>query len=100
MCFYRLLQCVGVKNFDQLAFHHVQDVNGYLKRYERVIISVHATTLRPKNNFGVPQKLQKVFDGLNNDQEVIVVFFGNPLILNNIYDFTNVDAILLAYSSS
>lgn len=70
------------------------------KSNKKVVISVHATTVRPKDYFGMPQRLQQLFDQFREQQDVSVVFFGNPLLLNNIYDFSNVDAIVLAYENN
>lgn len=83
-------------SFDEVNSGSFKD----FKKNQKVVISVHATTVRPKDHFGMPQRLQQLFDQFSENQEVSVVFFGNPLLLNNVYDFSKVDAIVVAYENN
>lgn len=77
-----------------------QGINLILDGYERVIVTVHASTVRPRNNFGMPENLNSLLAQLNPKQSNTIVFFGNPLLLNNGYQFSNIQSLIVAYEDN
>lgn len=71
-----------------------------LEKYKTIVVSVHATTVRPKNNFGIPLNIQNLLNKLPLASNTSFILFGNPLALNSNFDFTNVDAIVVGYENN
>ncbi len=68
--------------------------------YDKVIITIHATTVRPRDNFGIPGNLDAFFKKMTKKTENTVVFFGNPLALGKNYDFTGIHSVIVAYENN
>ncbi|MBX2949667.1 MAG: serine hydrolase [Crocinitomicaceae bacterium] len=68
--------------------------------YATIIVTVHATTVRPKDNVGMPGNLNAVFQQLPTTTNNTVVVFGNPLALSNNYDFSNIHSLIVAYENN
>jgi beta-N-acetylhexosaminidase len=68
--------------------------------YSKVIVTLHATTVRPKDNFGLPSNLNAVLKQLTQSTKNTVVIFGNPLALTKNYDFSNVQSVVVAYENN
>lgn len=84
-----------------LSFEEVEKGTSLkLDDYDKVIVTLHATTVRPRDNFGMPKNLGGIFEQLTDQSKNTVVFFGNPLALIKAYDLTNVDAVVVAYENN
>lgn len=83
-------------SFDDIDKGKAIKVKGYLK----VIVTVHATTVRAKDNYGTPKNLNAVFESLSQNTDNTVVFFGNPMMLTGSYNFSNVQSIIVAYENN
>jgi beta-N-acetylhexosaminidase len=68
-----------------------------LKKYDRVIISIHQMTNKVAGNFGLTTEELSLIQNINRQQEVILVVFGSPYSLKY---FENIDHILMAYEDS
>lgn len=68
-----------------------------LKRYDRVIISLHYLTNKVAGNFGLTNAALSLIQNINRQQEVILVIFGSPYSLKF---FENMDHILMAYEDN
>ncbi|MEP6794406.1 MAG: glycoside hydrolase family 3 N-terminal domain-containing protein, partial [Saprospiraceae bacterium] len=68
-----------------------------LKGYSRVIVSIHALTNKPADNFGLTKDILQLVQNLNRQQEIIVVIFGSPYSLKF---FENIDHLIMAYEDS
>ncbi len=68
-----------------------------LKGYSRVIVSIHALTNKPADNFGLTKDILQLVQNLNRQQEIIVVIFGSPYSLKY---FENIDHLIMAYEDS
>ena len=68
-----------------------------LKKYERVIISIHQMTNKVGSNFGLTTKELTLIQNINRQNEVILVIFGSPYSLKY---FENIDHILMAYEDT
>lgn len=68
-----------------------------LKKYDRVIISIHQMTNKVANNFGLTSQELALIQNINRQQEVILVIFGSPYSLKY---FENIDHILMAYEDN
>ena len=71
-----------------------------LQKYKTIVVSIHASTVRPKNNYGIPANVQQLFNKIPASANASVVFFGNPLALTANYDFTSIDAVIVAYENN
>jgi beta-glucosidase-like glycosyl hydrolase/CubicO group peptidase (beta-lactamase class C family) len=68
-----------------------------LKKYDRVIISLHQMTNKATGNFGLTTEELTLIQNINRQQEVILVVFGNPYSLKY---FENIDHIIMAYEDT
>lgn len=75
-------------------------VNLKTEGYSKIILTLHATTVRPKSNFGMPDNLNTIFRKLTESTQNTVVLFGNPLALSENYDFSNVQSVIVAYENN
>ncbi len=65
-----------------------------------VIVSVHATSLKPANNFSLPTSLEVLVQSLPANTPKTLVVFGNPLALKSIKGSEKFDAILIGYENN
>ncbi len=68
-----------------------------LRKYDRVIISIHQMTNKVASNFGLTRDELALIQNVNRQQDVILVVFGNPYSLKY---FENIDHILMAYEDN
>ncbi len=68
--------------------------------YQKVIVTLHATTVRSKDNFGIPKNIGPFLKSISSKCEVTLVLFGNPLALNQISDLTTTHAVIVAYENN
>lgn len=76
-------------------------LGGKLTDYSRVITTVHATSLRPADNFSIPPDLGKWTEVLPNDIPNILVLFTNPLLIRHNKELTTrFKSVILAYENN
>ncbi len=83
-------------------FHAEHNLNGLdektllkdLKKYNRVIISLHNLNTSVAKNFGLSNAELSLIQLINRQNEVILVVFGSPYSLKY---FENIDHVLMAY---
>ncbi|HEY3386854.1 MAG TPA: glycoside hydrolase family 3 N-terminal domain-containing protein [Saprospiraceae bacterium] len=68
-----------------------------LKKYNRVIISIHQMTNKVAGNFGLTSEELTLIQNINRQQEVILIVFGSPYSLKY---FENIDHIIMAYEDT
>lgn len=68
-----------------------------LRKYDRVIISLHQMTNKVATDFGLTRDELALIQNINRQQEVILVIFGSPYSLKF---FENIDHILMAYEDN
>lgn len=66
----------------------------------QIIVSLHATSLKPANNFSLPTSLTTVVSQLPKTTPKTLVLFGNPLALNKMDGLDQFDAIIVAYENN
>lgn len=85
-----------------LSFENVANgkLASKLEGYERIIVTVHATTVTTKENFGITSKLQAVLNSLPKSSNNTLVIFGNPLVLTNNYDLSSIHSLIVGYENN
>lgn len=68
-------------------------------KYDVIITSLHANTVRPKNNFGFGLKWKEFLQILPMDKQNILVLFGNPLVLRTDVDLSKFSSIIVGYEN-
>jgi CubicO group peptidase (beta-lactamase class C family) len=68
-----------------------------LKKYDRVIISLHNLNNKVVGDFGLTSDELTLIQNINREEEVILVVFGSPYSLKF---FENIDHVILAYEDS
>lgn len=90
-------------NIDHYHYLNAEDaLNDFSKKmgnYDIIITALHANTVRPKNNFGFGQKYKEFLEILPKEKKNILVLFGNPLVLKDNIDHSNLQSIIVAYEN-
>lgn len=68
-----------------------------VKKYNRLIVSIHALNNKPGDNYGLTNEILQLVQNLNRQQEIIVVVFGSPYSLKF---FENIDHLIVAYEDN
>jgi beta-N-acetylhexosaminidase len=68
-----------------------------LKKYDRVIVSIHNMTSKVASQFGLTTEELGLIQNINREQEMILVVFGSPYSLKY---FENIDHLIMAYEDS
>ena len=100
--FSKTLNDFGLFEEQILSFEQLENAKlpSKLEDFDEIIVTVHATTLTTKENFGISSKLQNVINSLPKTSKNILVLFGNPLVLTNNYDLTNIQSLVVAYENN
>ncbi len=69
-------------------------------QYDLIIVALHSGTVRPVNNFGYGNDLNKFIASIPANKETVLVVFGNPLVLQNNIDLSTVDAVMVGYENN
>ena len=69
-------------------------------QYDVIIVALHSGTVRPINNFGYGNDLNKFIASIPANKESILVLFGNPLVFQNNTDLSTVDAVMVGYENN
>lgn len=83
-------------SFEQIQKGIQLNTNGY----DRVIVTLHATTVLPKDNFGTPANINAYLKQFSKKTENTLVIFGNPLILSQSMDVSNFQSLVVAYENN
>jgi beta-glucosidase-like glycosyl hydrolase/CubicO group peptidase (beta-lactamase class C family) len=70
------------------------------KEYDNIFVNISASNMSAENDYHYPAGWRALLDALPAEANVYVILFGNPYVANDETDFTNVDAVLLAYQQS
>jgi beta-glucosidase-like glycosyl hydrolase/CubicO group peptidase (beta-lactamase class C family) len=87
-------------------FHYYSNVEAivkfaeYVDKYDQVILTLHASTVRPRNNYGFGDDLSTLFQLFNSSKNTTLVLFGNPLVLNSTIDLTAFKSVVLGYENN
>jgi len=71
-----------------------------LKKYEKVIVSVHNLSTSRSKNYGITQQLLNVFAELSFSTQLTVNVFGNPYALGRLPGIEHANALLFSYRKS
>ena len=71
-----------------------------LKKYDKVILSLHKMSSRRSENYGVSQPLLDAVAELSFSTELIINVFGNPYSLGRMPGLEHADALLFSFSQT
>lgn len=71
-----------------------------LKKYDKVILSLHKMSSRRSKNYGVTQDMLNAIAELSFSTELIINVFGNPYSLARITGIEHANALLFSYSQT
>lgn len=69
----------------------------FLKNYDLIILSMHGTTMRASNGFGVSENAANFIDSVMASYPTIFVDFGNAYTLTRFKNLSKAKAVVLAY---
>jgi CubicO group peptidase (beta-lactamase class C family)/beta-glucosidase-like glycosyl hydrolase len=69
----------------------------FLKNYDLVIISLHGTTMRASNGFGISENAAAFIDSVLSNYKTVFVDFGNAYTLTRFTKLSQAEALVLAY---
>ncbi|REJ83527.1 MAG: hypothetical protein DWQ44_03485 [Bacteroidetes bacterium] len=69
----------------------------YLVNYDLVIVSLHGTTMKAQNNYGVTRVSEIFIDSVLNTYKTVFVNFGNAYTLSRFRNLKSAQAVVLAY---
>lgn len=72
----------------------------YVDKYDQVILSLHASTVRPRNNYGFGDDLPALFQLFKSSKNTTLVLFGNPLVLAANADLSSFQSVVLGYENN
>lgn len=67
---------------------------------DRIIIAVHDTDSRPQKQFGIDSVYYSILTSFAKENDVVFVYFGNPLALSLIDGFDNFKAIMISFQNT
>lgn len=70
-----------------------------ITQFDMVITSLHATSVRSANDYGMPSKWRDWMKFLSPEKKNIVALFGNPLVLKENCDLSNVQTVIIGYEN-
>ncbi len=78
----------------------VDSIVAVLSAYQKVIISIHNTTTKPQQNYGITESMNAVIEKLSLRTKVAVVLFGNTYCLNRLSIPQSCKALVIAYEDT
>lgn len=78
----------------------IAEFSKYVDKYDQVILSLHASTVRPRNNYGFGDDLPALFQLFKSSKNTTLVLFGNPLVLASNTDLTSFQSVVLGYENN
>jgi beta-glucosidase-like glycosyl hydrolase/CubicO group peptidase (beta-lactamase class C family) len=70
---------------------------GFLANYDYVIVSLHGTTMKAQNNFGISEAANKFIDSVLISYKTVFVNFGNAYTLTRFNNLKSAQSLILAY---
>jgi beta-N-acetylhexosaminidase len=96
----------GIELFDDVPYRHyftlkeaISELKNEKLNADLVIYSLHPTTVRPKNQFGIGVSADEL-NLLPKGKSTVMVFFGNPLYLASKGSTDGFDAVVVAYENN
>jgi beta-N-acetylhexosaminidase len=83
-------------NYDSLLAHFPKN----LDQYDVIITALHATSVRPKDHYGMGADFHELFAQLPTKKQNILAIFGNPLFVQELTNLSAFDAIVLGYENN
>jgi beta-N-acetylhexosaminidase len=68
-----------------------------LSKYDVVIATLVNTSNKPERNFGVTNESVRILNSVGESSKVILSVLANPYALNTLKDFSNIEAVIVAY---
>jgi CubicO group peptidase (beta-lactamase class C family) len=68
-----------------------------LSKYDVVIAALVNTSNKPERNFGVTNESVRILNSVGESSKVILSVLANPYALNTLKDFSNIEAVVVAY---
>lgn len=95
---YTNVNCFSVskENLDSKMDELVNKFSGF----KTVILSVHNTTTKPQQNFGITDGMDKIISRLATKTNLVVVVFGNTYCLNKLPSISNAKASVISYEDT
>lgn len=90
-------------DFDVYHFYSPQEaierLKNKLEKYDYIVTSVHASTVRSSENYGVSKSIDSWIETIPTKSKSIVCLFGNPYALSHWTSSIQVDALVVAYEN-
>ena len=89
---------------DHFHFYTIEEakerLGNELEKYDLIITALHANTVRPRNDFGMPNGWREWISSIPKDKEKALILFGNPLALKDKVELKNIQTIVLGYENN
>jgi len=77
----------------------LQKFKSKIDDYDLVITTLHAGSVRPRNDFRMPKKWRDWLGAVSNADKSALVLFGNPLALKNNVDLSGINSVVIGYEN-
>ncbi|MGB0915040.1 MAG: glycoside hydrolase family 3 N-terminal domain-containing protein [Crocinitomicaceae bacterium] len=71
-----------------------------LNQYDLVITTLHAKSVRTRNDYGMPKGWRNWLSSLDPAKQNALVVFGNPLCLSQSVDLSNIETVIIGYENN
>ncbi len=78
----------------------IESVFNQLNEYDRVIISVHNTSINAAKNFGLTPQMLSMIEKVSKKKGSVICVFGNPYVLGKLTGLEDYDAVIQAYEDT
>lgn len=79
---------------------NIESLINQLDEYDRVIVSIHNTTINASRNFGISPQMLAMIEKIGELKGSVIVVFGNPYILGKLVGLEKYDAVIQAYEDT
>ncbi|MBK8586186.1 MAG: serine hydrolase [Bacteroidetes bacterium] len=69
----------------------------FLSNYDYIILSLHGTTMKAAQNFGIPSGVSRFVDSVLMTYKTVFVDFGNSYTLSQFKNLSKAQAVILSY---
>jgi len=69
----------------------------FLSNYDYIILSLHGTTMKAAQNFGIPSGVSRFVDSVLMSYKTVFVDFGNSYTLSQFKNLSKAKAVILSY---
>lgn len=77
----------------------IERMKGKWNQYDVIISAIHPNSVRTVKNYGMPGKITDWLEQIPEQKKHILVQFGNPFALEQITDFSRVDALIVGFEN-